>query len=104
MDKSQYPNKGLYCPAKESHRKKANRLLAALDDDAVYLHCCDHDWVRVEFYVLGKKISLKNVTAVVEQVSPNSPGDRILFDLDKMPVHAKGIFKLRKRGDREIKS
>jgi len=91
-----YPDVGLYCPAKDEHTERRNRLLAAFSEDAIYLHCVEHDWIRIELSVFGKKISFKGITAIATQVAPET-GDKVLFELKPMSVHGRGKFHMRKR-------
>ena len=100
MDSNNYPNHGLYCPAKEAHQERQERLLAAFSDDAIFLHCKEHDWLRIELYQFGKKISLKGVTAIGEQVKAKENG-RVIFNLKAIPIHARGKFQVKSRKWRE---
>ena len=94
----QYPHLGLYCPAKENHQERRERLLAALSDDSIFLHCSEHDWIRIEFYLFGKKINLRGVTAIASQVRARDARDgRIIFDLKPIPIHARGKFQIKRR-------
>lgn len=96
-----YPDRGLYCPAREAHPERRNRILAAISDEAIFVHCREHDWLRVELFRLGDKITFKNASAIASQVKPNK-GHRVIFeDLKKVPIHAKGDFKVRSRAFRE---
>ena len=96
-----YPLKGIYCPAKEDHEGRRDRIMAAFSDDAIYLHCSEHDWLRVELFQFGTKISFKGVTAVVNQVKPKQQNGKVLFDLTPTPIQGKGAFVLKSRKWRE---
>ena len=100
MDQS-YPRQGIYCPAKEDHEGRRGRIMAAFSEDAIFLHCSEHDWLRVELYIFGKKISFKGVTAVVNQVKPKQQNGKVLFDLMSVPIQGKGCFTLKSRKWRE---
>lgn len=101
MESNQYPKKGLYCPAKEAHQGRRERLLAALSEDAIYLHCNEHDWIRVQLFKYGEKIDLNGVSAVATQVKPKE-GHKVLFDLkEKVPIHSRGKFTVKRRKWRE---
>jgi len=98
---TEYPVMGLNCPANEAHKGQRDRILAAFSDNAIYLHCLEHDWLRVELYQNGKKIQFKGVSAVAEQVKPKVAGKdgkpMVFFDnLNTIPVHGRGDFNLKK--------
>lgn len=101
MNPSDYPTKGLYCPSREAHQGRRERLLAALSDDSIFLHCNEHDWIRVELYKFGEKIDLNGVSAVATQVKPKE-GHKVFFDLrEKVPIHSRGKFSVKRRKWRE---
>jgi len=100
MKKEEFPTKGLYCPAKEAHSGRRNRVLAAFSDDAIYLHCHEHDWLKIKLLKFGKKIDYKDVTAIIKQVVVPD-GEKIVFDLKPIAAHTKGVFKIKHRGYRE---
>lgn len=98
---SGYPSHGLHCPAKEDHEGRRGRIMAAFSGDAIYLHCPEHDWLRIELYQFGKKIDFKGITAVINQVKPKQQNGKVIFDLFPIPVHGKGNFGLKSRKWRE---
>lgn len=87
------PTHGLYCPAVEDHT--GPHLLLAMNDENLFLRCRKHDWMRVELYRHGQKISLKDIAVVVEAM-PVKPGKKgHYFDLTPLPLVAKGTFPVR---------
>lgn len=97
---NQYPETGFYCPAREGHQERRERLLAAFSNDSLFLHCSEHDWIRIELFKFGKRINLKGITAIASQVKPID-GDRIIFELEPIPIHARGKFQVKRRKWRE---
>lgn len=95
-----YPDRGLYCPAKEAHPERRERLLVAFSDDAIFVHCTEHDWIRIELSKFGKYLNFKGITGIAEQVKPED-GEKVLFDLKPMSLHARGKFQVKRRKWRE---
>ena len=102
MDEHKYPDRALYCPASEAHPERRERLLVAFSDDAIFVHCTEHDWLRIEIAKGGKRFNFKDITGIAEQVKAKD-GERILFDLKPIPIHARGKFKVKRRKWREGK-
>jgi len=96
----EYPNLGLYCPAKEAHPERRERLLVAFTEDAIFVHCAEHDWLRIELSQFGKRINFKGITAIASQVKPKD-GSKIIFNLKPIPIHARGKFQVKSRKWRE---
>lgn len=97
---SEYPHLALYCPAKEAHPERRERLLVAFSEDAIFVHCSEHDWIRVELSQFGKRMGFKGISAIANQVVPKE-GDRVMFKMAPIPVHARGKFKVKSRRWRE---
>jgi hypothetical protein len=101
MKDEEYPHQALYCPAREAHIERRERLLAAFSENAIYLHCSEHDWIRIELFQYGKHLNMKGITGVANQVKPKDASGKIVFDLKKIAIHARGEFKVRRRKWRE---
>ena len=93
---TKFPNLALYCPSKEAHTGRCERLLAAFSEDEIFLHCVEHDWIRIELSQFGKRLSFKNITVTASQVIPKD-GEKVIFDLKPLPIHARGKFKVKNR-------
>ena len=100
MEEQEYPHLGLYCPAKEAHPERRERLLVALSDDAIFVHCVEHDWLRIELSQFGKRLKFKGVTAIASQVK-SKDGNKVIFSLQPIPIHARGKFQVKSRKWRE---
>lgn len=95
-----YPHQALYCPAKEAHPERRERLLVAFSEDAMFVHCSEHDWIRVELSRFGKRMTFKGISAIANQVRAKD-GGRVVFSLTPIPIHAKGKFQVKSRKWRE---
>ena len=72
----------------------------AISDDAIFVHCIEHDWIRVELSKFGKRLNFKGITGIAEQVKEKD-GERVLFELKHIPLHARGKFQVKRRKWRE---
>jgi len=102
MSVDNYPNKSIYCPISDAHAGRFQHLLFALSDDALFVKCKEHDWMRIEMRSNGRKITYENLSIVASPVQPEKEMPFVIFkNLQPVPIYAKGDFKLRVRDKRK---
>ena len=95
------PTKGLYCPKTEDHQGRRGELLCCFGEDAIYLKCRKHDWLRIELYSAGGKLAFNNLSAVFTDVELPEDKQYHKFDLKPVPYVADGAFPVYKRSKRK---
>jgi len=76
----------VYCPKREDHGDH-RKILFVFDDEAFYVFCKAHGWMKVEMTRLGSPISINDCQFTVSEM----PRD-FHFDLREEPVVALGNF------------